>query len=122
MLFLTAQEILRIAERVIEQPQCRDLGLIEAAAARPGTTVGGQRAYSDVVEMAAALTESLVCNHALVDGNKRLGLASLIVFLRMNRRRLAMTNDDAYEFIYAIASGRLRGVDQISAVLSPRVT
>jgi hypothetical protein len=32
-----------------------------------------------------------------------------------------MTNGDAYEFIYAIASGRLRGVDQISAVLRPQV-
>jgi death on curing protein len=61
-----------------------------------------------------ALTHSLVCNHALVDGNKRLGLACLVVFLGMNGRRLTMGNDEAYDFIYGIAAGDLRDVSDIA--------
>jgi len=121
VLFLTTHEVIGITERVIPGCAVRDIGLIEAAVARPQASFAGQRVYPDAVHMAAALVESLVCNHALVDGNKRLGLACLIVFLRMNGHRLTMTNDQAYDVIYAVASGTLRSVDDIAAALRPMV-
>ena len=121
VLFLTTQDVLGIAERVIPGCAVRDVGLIEAAIARPQASVEGQWAYADAVHMAAALVESLACNHAFVDGNKRLGLACLIVFLRMNGHRLTMTNDQAYDLIYAVASGTLRSVDDIAQALRPMV-
>lgn len=117
MLFLTTPEVLRIAERVIPGAVVRDVGLIEAAVARPQTSVQGAYAYAGLVPMAAAFTQSLVCNHGLVDGNKRLGLACLIVFLGLNGRRLSMSNDEAHDFIYGIASGTLRSLDDIARVL-----
>lgn len=121
MLFLTTHEVIGIAQRVIPGCAVRDVGLIEAAVARPQASFDGQRVYPDAVHMAAALVESLVCNHALVDGNKRLGLACLIVFLRLNGRRLTMTNDQAYDLIYAVASGALRSVEDIATALRPMV-
>ena len=121
MLFLTTQEVLGIAERVIPGCAVRDVGLVEAAVARPQASFAGTRVYPDAVHMAAALVESLVCHHALVDGNKRLGLACLIVFLRLNGHRLTMTNDQAYDLIYAVASGMMRSVDDIAAALRPMV-
>ena len=121
MLFLTTQEVLGIAERVIPGCAVRDVGLVEAAVARPQASFAGQRVYPDAVRMAAALVESLVCNHALVDGDKRLGLACLIVFLRLNGHRLTMTNDQAYDLIYAVASRMMRSVDVIAAALRPTV-
>ena len=118
MLFLSSDDIIRIARRVIgPDVVIRDMGLIEAASARPQATVGGRYAYSDVASMAAALTHSLVTNHALVDGNKRLGLACLMVFLRMNGARLTLTNDEAYDVIYGIASGEIRDVDAIARII-----
>ena len=120
MLFLASSEILRIAERVVPGATVRDAGLIEAAAARPQAMLEGRYAYPDVVHMAAALTASLVCNHALIDGNKRLGLACLIVFLRMNGFRLDMNNDEAYELIYGIASGTCRSVPEIATILAAK--
>ena len=118
MLFLSSDDIIRIARRVIgPDVVIRDVGLIEAASARPQATVGGRYAYADVASMAAALTHSLVTNHALVDGNKRLGLACLIVFLRMNGVRLTLSNDEAYDLIYGIASGDIRDVDDIARTL-----
>ena len=49
-----------------------------------------------------------------MDGNKRLSLAALIAFLGMNGRRLTWSNDDAYEFIMDVASGRLDDVSDIA--------
>ena len=119
MLFLSAEDIIRIAHRVVGPGVAiRDVGLIEAAASRPQATAGGKSAYADVATMAAALTQSLVCGHALVDGNKRLGLACLIVFLRMNGLHLRMSNDEAYELIYGIASGEVRDVEAIAALIA----
>lgn len=123
MLFLAAEDCVRIARRVIGPGvTVRDMGLIEAAVARPQATFDGQPVYDDIVDMAAALTESLVTNHALVDGNKRIGFACLIVFLRMNGRRITMTNDDAYDFIDGIASGQLRGVPTIAEKLRQKLS
>lgn len=50
-----------------------------------------------VHEQAAALLHSVVPDHPLVDGNKRLGLASLIALYAMNDLRLILTNDEPYE-------------------------
>lgn len=122
MLFLTTPEVLAVADRVIPGCSVRDLGLIESSVARPQTRVDGQWAYADAVDMASAFVQSLVGNHALIDGNKRLGLACMIVFLRMNGYRLTMSNDEAYAFIYALASGELRSVQEIAAALRPHVT
>ena len=91
----------------------REPGLLESALARPATTVLGRDAYLTLEEKAAALLHSLVKNHALVDGNKRLGLAGLIAFLGMNGWRLNWSNDDAYDFIMEISSGQL---DEIAAI------
>ena len=67
-----------------------------------------------VHERAAALLHSVVRNHALVDGNKRLGLAAVIAFYGLNGRRLTMTNNDAYDVVMAIASGALDDVALIA--------
>lgn len=117
MLYLTCDDVLHVAARAIGDVQVRDAGMIEAAVARPQAIVGGVPAYPDLVTQAAALTHSLVCNHGLVDGNKRLGLACLIVFLGINGRRLTMSNDDAYDLIYGMASGEVRELDQIARAI-----
>jgi death on curing protein len=115
VIHLDLADLLHIARRTLGgDPPLRDAGLLEAAVARTRTTVGGHDAYPSLEEKAAALVHSVVRNHALIDGNKRLGLAALVVFLRANGRTLTMTNDDAYAFIMAIAAGALDDVDEIA--------
>jgi death on curing protein len=92
----------------------RDLGLLESAAARPQASAFGQDAYPSLEQRAAALVHSLVNNHALVDGNKRLGLAGLIAFLGVNGYRLTWTNDEGYAFIVDVADGTLVEVGEIA--------
>ena len=110
------RDLLRIAERAIgPEVLVRDHGLLESACARPRTTVMGADAYPTVAEKAAALVHSLAMNHPLVDENKRLALAGLIVFLGVNGRRLTWSNDEAYDAITDVASGRMNDVAVIAA-------
>lgn len=118
MIYLRLPELLHIAERVLgTDVKVRDFGLLESALARPQTTLFGQQAYPSLDEKAAALLHSLARNHALVDGNKRLALAGLIACYGVNGRRLTLTNDEAYELVMAVASGRLQAVADIAEIL-----
>lgn len=114
MIYLTYADLLHVAERALgETAVVRDAGLLESAAARPQTSVFGDDAYPTLEDKAAALIHSIVRNHALVDGNKRLALSGLIAFLGVNGRRLTLTNDEAYDLIIAIATGELDEIPDI---------
>ncbi len=119
MIFLTLEELLYVAERALGGQQgVRELGLLESALARPRASAFGKDAYPTIHEKSAALLHSLARNHALVDGNKRLALAATITFYGLNGMRLTLTNEDAYELIIDVASGRLDDVEAIAVVLA----
>ena len=114
MIHLTLEELLLVAERAVAADVViRDVGLLEAALARPRATAFGSDAYPTLTDKAAALLHSLAKNHALVDGNKRLALAGTIAFLGLNGLRLTYTNDEAYDLIIAVADGT---IDEISVL------
>lgn len=96
--WLTRDEALAIHERVIErfggETGLRDAGLLESALYRPRTGY-----YADLPSMAAALFESLLKNHAFVDGNKRVAFFATDVFLRLNGWKLRVEPDQTYEFL-----------------------
>lgn len=118
MIYLTHTELIRVGERVVGGELLeRDHGLLQSAAARPQASAFGEDAYPALEDKAAALLHSVVRNHALVDGNKRLGLGALIVFLGINGRQLLLSNDDAYALIMDVAGGRLDDVPSIAARL-----
>lgn len=118
MIYLDLEDLLLIAARVVEgDVQVRDVGLLESAAQRPRTKVFGADAYPSLHDKAAALLHSVVSNHALVDGDKRLGLASVIAFLGINGWRLTLSNDDAYDLVMTVASGGMSDVEAISSAL-----
>ena len=120
MIYLTLPELLHVAERTLGSGYAvRDYGLLEAALARPRARAFGKDAYPDLDAKAAALLHSIARNHALIDGNNRLALAAVIAFYGLNGRRLILTNDEAYDLVMAVASGRLDAVDAIAAVLQP---
>lgn len=75
--YLDLDDLLDLASRLSgHPPPIRDAGLLGSAAARPQTTVFGDDAYPDIWTKAAALLQSVLKNHALIDGNKRLRLSS----------------------------------------------
>jgi len=114
--YLSLENLLSIAE-MLGEPSVRDVGLLESAAHRPAATAFGEDAYPDLHSKAAALLESLVRNHALVDGNKRLGWVATVVFYRLNGQRLAAPEDEAYDLVLGVATGRY-DVKQIAVRLA----
>ncbi len=96
--FLSLDEARAIHERLIEKfggsPGIRDLGLLESALFRPQTGY-----YADLAQMSAALFESLISNHAFIDGNKRAAFFISDVFLRLNGWKLHVDANDGYAFI-----------------------
>lgn len=121
MIYLTLPELLHVGQRTLggEVP-VRDYGLLESALARPRATAFGSDAYTTLEGKAAALLHSLVRNHALLDGNKRLGLGATIAFLGMNGRRLTLTNDEAYDLVIAVSTGEMDDVADIADALKSR--
>jgi death-on-curing protein len=104
---LTVEDLVLIAE-TIGTAAVRDVGLLDAAAHRPRATAFGEDAYPTVHEKAAALLDAVVRNHALVDGNKRLGWASAVIFYDLNGFDLVAPNvDEAVELVVAVAAGHL---------------
>lgn len=114
--YLTMDDLLDIAPGAIGQEVLvRDYGLLEAAVARPKASAFGQDAYPDLHVKAAALLHSLVSNHALVDGNKRLAWAACRVFLGLNDQWISgVTEDERVDFVVAVASGELVDVEKIA--------
>ena len=116
--FLSLEDLLDIVTALRIGP-VRDLGLLNAAALRPQTTLMGQDAYPSTAAKAAALLESLAKNHALIDGNKRLGWAACSVFLSLNALEISeiVSNDDVYDLVVAVASSRVT-LEQVCTTLS----
>ena len=102
--YLTLEDLLTLVDDLAVGP-VRDLGLLESAAHRPTTTLWGREAYPTLDEKAAALLQSLVGNHALVDGNKRIGWLAVVVFYALNGVHLDAPDDDAYELVVSVAGG-----------------
>ncbi|MGB3208065.1 MAG: type II toxin-antitoxin system death-on-curing family toxin [Crinalium sp.] len=118
--YLSVEDLHEIASGVLDDVAVRDPGLLAAAAARPRTTVFGDDAYPTFEDKVAALMHSLVRNHALVDGNKRLAWSAARIFCLLNGRDLTYTVDEAEQMMLEAAAGGL-DVPQISAWLAARI-
>lgn len=121
--YLDLDDLMAAADVAVgRRPEVRDWGLLESALARPKATIFGEDAYAGLDGKAAALLHSLVTNHALVDGNKRLGLVAVLLFYGMNGCDLTATEDERVELILAIAEWRLSEVEKIADHLAPWVS
>ncbi len=106
--YLTVAEVVAIHRHQIEEYSGEhgllNQGALEAAVFRPQTGY-----YNDLSEEAAALFESLVNNHAFVDGNKRVGFAAVHTFLLINGFDLNVTTKAAFDFMMeTMAAGKFR--------------
>jgi death-on-curing protein len=110
--FLSLDEVLAIQERLIEAfggtHGVRDRGLLESALFRPQTGY-----YMHMEEMAAAMFESLLVNHAFVDDNKRVAFFATDIFLRLNGWKLALSADDGEQFIIGLLESNDRSFETI---------
>ncbi len=106
--FLDLDDVVGLVVALFGDPApIRDLGLLGSAVARPQTPAFGNDAYPDIWTKAAALLQSIVTNHALIDGNKRLGWLGTAVFLEINGIEVSRaSNDEVYDLVIEVAAGR----------------
>jgi death on curing protein len=99
--FLNSEQIKWIHHELIKRfggsHGIRDEGLLESAVGRYQ-----QGYYSDIIEEAAALMESLGGNHAFVDGNKRIAVTAAFTFLMVNGYEVQLAENQAYDFIVGL--------------------
>jgi death-on-curing protein len=118
MRYLTTRDLLAITDAALGPgTPIRDAGLIAPAAHRPRTTAFGADAYPDLHTKAAALLHSILRNHPLVDGNKRLAWVACRTFLAVNGADFTPDDDAAVDFVMKAAASELDEVAAIAAVL-----
>ena len=110
--FLPVTEVLAMHVDQIERyggsHGVRDPGLLEAALYRPQTGY-----YTDLIEEAAALWESLSQNHAFIDGNKRTAFAATYTVLAINGVRLTAGAQETYDFLAALYEANQFSFDKL---------
>ena len=74
--------------------------------AQPQAQFGGELLHEDLCSMAAAYLFHLVQNHPFIDGNKRVGLESALLFLEINGYSLNVMDDELIELVLDTAQGR----------------
>jgi len=109
---LTLAEVLIIAEAVtgIDADiliKVSRIELLESAIAASEAGFGEHDLYPDFYDKAAVLCSRIVGNHALPDGNKRLGWQTLVLFCDLNEYELIVDTDEAVEFIQSLAAGEV---------------
>ncbi len=85
----------------------RDEALLESAIAAPQATYGGDSVFADAEEIAAAYLFYLCRNHPFVDGNKRVALASCLVFARLNGMSPAPDGPQWEALVLDVAASRI---------------
>ena len=122
--YLSLAEVLRLHGRIIDETGgsdgLRDLRLLESALAQPRQTFGGADLYPTLAEKAAAAGFSLINNHPIVDGNKRIGHAVVEAMLMLNGFELSAGVDESEAEILAVAAGQ-RSREQFRAWIESKM-
>lgn len=109
--FLTLDDAIQIHEHQIAtyggDPGLRDSGLLASALAMPEAGFDGEYFHEFPSEMAATYLFHLTKNHPFVDGNKRIGLAAALTFLKLNRIELVAMPKELEDLTLAVAKGEL---------------
>ncbi|SDY57023.1 type II toxin-antitoxin system death-on-curing family toxin [Herbiconiux ginsengi] len=118
--YLNLEDALQLVERfgfVV-----RDLGLLESALARPSSEFAGVETYASLELKCAALLESVVRNHALLDGNKRTGWTAMVLTLWINGFQHDFATDDAFDLVLGVARGEIALSQSAELIAQHRVT
>lgn len=111
MIRLTTKQVISLHSSLIEATGgtdgVRDMGLLESALEVPFQTFGGKDLYPALIQKAARLGHSLISNHPFVDGNKRIGIHTMLVFLAANGVEIECTQKELIDIGLSLADGTM---------------
>lgn len=109
MIRLTIKQVISMHSSLIKATGgtdgVRDMGLLESALEAPFQTFDGKDLYPALIHKAARLGYSLVSNHPFVDGNKRIGVHTMLVFLAVNGVEIKCTQKELTDVGLSLANG-----------------
>ena len=121
MIRLSQEKVLLLHQLISDETGCapnvRDLALLDSALESAFATFGGQELYPTIQEKAAQLGFSLIANHAFVDGNKRIGIFVMLIFLEVNDVPLRPTNEEVARVGLAVAAGEMKYRELLAWIL-----
>ena len=119
---LSKKQILMLHTQLIQQTGgsegVRDYNLLDSALETPFQSFGGDELYPTIQAKAARLGYGLIKNHCMIDGNKRIGTHSMLVFLALNGIELKYMQKELYETILDVAAGKIEYEDLLQWVLN----
>ncbi|BDA80162.1 death-on-curing protein [Leptospira kobayashii] len=120
IIFLSLEDILIIHSNQIESyggsAEIRDLGLLQSAISQPLASFDGVNFHHSIFDKAAAYLFHICKNHPFIDGNKRVALATSLVFLDLNGFEVLDTNEILYDLVIAVAEGNIK-IEEVSEKL-----
>lgn len=114
---LVLKDILKLHTELENNPLCpavkgiRDMNLLESAVNAPFQTFGGQDLYPTIFEKAAQLLYGLNKNHGFIDGNKRIAIHAMLVYLIINDIEIEYTQEDIVSLSIAVADDKANPAD-----------
>ena len=125
MIRLTKKQVLMLHTQLIESTGgcdgIRDDGLLDSALESPFQSFDNEELYPSIQAKAARLCYGLVKNHAMLDGNKRIGAHTMLVFLAVNGDELEYTQKELSDLILDVADGKKEYEDILSWILKHQV-
>ena len=118
---LTKEQILMLHNELIRETGgsggLRDEGLLDSALNAPFQGFGDVDSFPSLQQKGARLGYGLICNHAFVDGNKRIGAHAMLLFLSLNGIELEYTQNELSDMILDVAAGNLRFEDMVKWII-----
>ena len=122
MIILSKEQVLMMHRQLIPatggSDGIRDEGMLDSALLNPFQSFGGEELYPSIQAKAAQLCFGLVKNHAMLDGNKRLGAHVMLVFLMLNGYELAYEQKELVDIILKLAAGEKNVEDILRWIIS----
>lgn len=121
MIVVSKEQVITLHTQLISETGgidgIRDDSLLESALNAPFQSFDGIDVFPSIQQKAARLAFGLIKNHAFIDGNKRIGVHIMLVFLALNKIELDYTQEELSDTVLKIAAGNMGFEDLLQWIL-----
>ena len=111
MIFLTVEEVMQIHDELVSEygglHGIRDMGLLISAIEMPKAAMFGEYLHESIFDKASAYLYHIVCKQAFLDGNKRAGASTTLIFLSQNGCDIKFDMKEFEELVCEVAQGKI---------------